>query len=73
MRHSPRITPIRLLAFRPVRLGRHRHISADALRVGDELATRHLALADASRPAWLNAPLFSRHQSPLSAVVRHAA
>lgn len=73
MRSSPRILPIRLLVLTPVRLGRRRHFQADASLAEGGFALRHLALADASRPGWLSAPLFSRHQPIPSAIARHAA
>ena len=72
MRNSPCILTIRALAPNPARLGRHRRFQAGVVSSDSSLVLRRFALADASRPAWLNAPLFSRYQ-PQPAVVRHAA
>ncbi|MBW8782495.1 MAG: hypothetical protein JF599_11490 [Verrucomicrobia bacterium] len=72
MRTSPRILPIRS-PRKPARLGCQRHSAADLVRIRAGFVLRQLALADASRPAWLNAPLFSRRHQSLTAIERHAA
>jgi len=39
--------------------------------VRTQIFLRHLAIAEASRPSWVSAPLFSR--APLQPAARHAA
>ena len=72
MKNSPCIFSIRPLVPNAVRFSRRRPFKAGAVSSGMGFVVRHFALADASRSAWLNAPLFSRYQ-PQSAIVRHAA